>query len=159
MVRRRGGSRAALPWRRGETADDEDLLARLDEAELATRDFLDGRGVLAQPARLFGQPCVLGPLARQRLGQCVVLAPEAQHRQKPTIAGQRVEDDDDRDDHQGDVEQTAVAGAAAQRLSLASLGFWWHGRRHCGTKYTKRTESTTERFERFEWFKRLWFWC
>jgi hypothetical protein len=36
--------------------DDEQLLARLDQAELAAGDFLDRGGVFLQPARFLAQP-------------------------------------------------------------------------------------------------------
>ena len=70
---------------------DEYLLTRPDEAELAAGDLFDGPGVVAQAPRLIGQPRVLHALVRDGAGQLVILAPRAERRHQPAVADERVE--------------------------------------------------------------------
>src|SRR5206468_488984 len=115
-VRRRGGSRAALPWRRGETADDEDLLARLDEAELAPGDLLDGGRILGQTTRGFAQERVFGALPRDRCGERVVLTLRPQQGEQTSIADQRVPYQQGDAEQEEDPEDLLRAGDRAARV-------------------------------------------
>jgi len=99
MVRRRGRSRVALARWRGKTPNDEDLLTRLDEAELAPGDFLDGIRVLGQTARGLAQERVLCALSCDRGGEGIVLTLCPQQGEQTSVADQRVHH------HQGDAEQ------------------------------------------------------
>src|SRR5262245_52004788 len=120
--RRRG--RARLSRRRRETADDEDLLAGLDEAELASGDLLDSGWILGQTARRFAQERVLRALPRDRGSQLIVLTLRAPQGQQAAIADKRVHH------QQGDAEQEqdpddllgARDGTARGSASLAGVG-------------------------------------
>ena len=129
----------ALPQamlRGGDVLDDENLLAGLDQAELAARDFFDGGRVFAQPPGLIAQPRVLGPLARDGRRQLVVLAAGAQHRQQPAVADQGVEDDGRRDEDQQHVQQPAVARARGSASGYGGGGLRSVSGRHVATNST-----------------------
>ena len=120
-------ARLGRSWRRGrtglsrrgcETADDEDLLARLDEAELASGDLLDGGRVLGQTARGFAQERVLRALSRDRCSQRVVLTLRTPQSQQAAIANERVhhqqrdaEQKQDADDLLGARDRSALGSA------------------------------------------------
>ena len=48
-----------------DVSDDEQFLSRAHEPQLAPRDFLDGRGVFPQPARLLAERRILGAQPRE----------------------------------------------------------------------------------------------
>jgi len=87
--------------------DDEQLLARPDEAELAARDLLDRRRILAQPASLLAEACILGVLTNDRERELVVLFSRPHHRQQAAVADHRVDDDDRGDEDQQEVDDPA----------------------------------------------------
>src|SRR4051812_9147301 len=81
-----------------QVSDDEHLLSRSDQAEVAAGEFFDGGGVIAEPPGLFTEAGVLGALAAHRGGQPVVLTSRPNHRQQPPIADERLDDNDRRDE-------------------------------------------------------------
>src|SRR5207253_2648846 len=77
---------------RRKVSDDEDLLARPHQPQLAAGDFLDGRRIFPQSAHLLPEPGVLRPLAVDRARQPVVLTTRPAHREQSAIADERVDD-------------------------------------------------------------------
>src|SRR5688572_21748536 len=71
--------------------DDEQLLARLDQAELAAGDFLDRRGVFLQPSRFLPEPRVLAARPDQRLLQRALFVALLHDLDEPVVADQRID--------------------------------------------------------------------
>ena len=71
--------------------DDEELLAGLDEAEVAAREILDRGGILSQPAGLLAQTHVVGADVGERLLERPELLPLLEHLDEPLLADESVE--------------------------------------------------------------------
>jgi len=84
----------------GEVLHDEDLLAQPDEAEFASRDRFDGRGVFCQETRLLPEARVLGSLQGDRARKLVVLTAGTPHRKQAAVANDPVDDQDEGDEEQ-----------------------------------------------------------
>jgi periplasmic divalent cation tolerance protein len=84
----------------GEVLHDEDLLAQPDEAEFASRDRFDGRGVLGQQPSLLPEARILGSLQGNRAGKLVVLTAGTPHRNQPALANDPVDDENEGDEEQ-----------------------------------------------------------
>src|SRR5262245_25865420 len=82
-----------LRLRRLNVSDDEQLLARPDQAQFSPGDFLDGGRIVDQAAGLVAQAGVVGSLFRDRGLQFVVLMARAQHGQQSSFADESVNDD------------------------------------------------------------------
>jgi len=114
----------SLRFGRRDVLDDEDLLARFDEAQVAPGDFFDGAGILAEAACLFAQTRVLGALAGHGGGDRVVLPACTHHGQQPAVADESVDDDDRRQQQQQDVnEPSPTLGPFRDGLPALRRGF------------------------------------
>ena len=100
-------------------ANDEELLAGFDQAQLAARDFLDGGRVFPQTTRLFAKPGVFGTRVGERSLDRFELAACLQERDQPLLAEDRVDDQNSRDKRQHVPRHTP---AAARHRAL------WRGR-------------------------------
>lgn len=89
--------------------DDEQLFARLDEAEVAARDLFNRGRIVGKPARLVAQACVFGALAGDRPGELVIFVARSQHRQQSAFADQAVDDNQRRDEQEQPANDLLVA--------------------------------------------------
>jgi len=92
--------------------DDEELLAGLDETELAAREVLDCAGVILESLGLFAQPTVLRAHIRKGLLERAILLALLQHFEQALLTDQCVEDQHAPDEH----EQVLYGAAAAAAL-------------------------------------------
>ena len=92
--------------------EDEQLLAGLDEAELAAGEILDRRRVFLQTAGLLAQARVLGAHVGKRLLERPILLTLLQHLQQSLFADQRVEDEHAPDEHEQRTARPAGRGGA-----------------------------------------------
>src|SRR4029077_4946417 len=78
---------------------EEELLARIDETELAVGDVLYGLRVCPQPPRLLPQLSIVSPYLRQRCFERAVLLAGLQHRKEAPVPDEGVDNQDasDRD--------------------------------------------------------------
>ena len=100
-----------------DVSDDEQCLSRAHEAELAARDFLDGRGIFPQPARLFAERRILVAQPREVGRQLIILFPRSHRGHQALIADERIDDE-----HADDEEEEAGENAAA--APLGALRVW-----------------------------------
>src|SRR5215207_9393866 len=94
---------------RADVADDEELLARADQAELAAGDLLDRRGFLAEAAGFLAEARVIGAGVIERSLERVILLARLHHCQQPLLADQRVDDQHAADEHEQVLHRTAPA--------------------------------------------------
>jgi hypothetical protein len=99
---------------------DEQLLARLDKAELAAGHFFDGRWILAQPTCLVSEPRVFSPGLGQRGFDRREIAACLDEGQEPFFADDCVNDEDNGDKGQ-DVANNATAAVGETRCPLGWL--------------------------------------
>jgi hypothetical protein len=101
--------------------EDEDFFARLDETELAARDFFDGGRIVAKALRAIAKAAVLGALPRDLSGELVVFATGAEHRQQSAIADKTVDDDQDGNEQHDPSHNPAAAPGRAARFRRAAF--------------------------------------
>jgi len=98
---------------RGDVADDEEPLARLDEPEFASRDFLDGGRILGQSSNLVPEPRVLGAGPVHPRRHLRVPLAGADQRERSAITGQSIEHEEPDEDGEREQETPAPATPAA----------------------------------------------
>ena len=87
--------------------DDEQHFAWLDQAELATRDLLDGGGVFAKAAGRFAQRGIFRAGARERSLERGVFTARFEQGEQSLFTEDRVDDDDESDENKEMTEETA----------------------------------------------------
>lgn len=102
------GSRLA---RRGQlVADDEEHLARADEAELLARKRLDGGGILAIAAHVLTQPRILGTKSVQGIKRLTVASAGAQPLHQPLLTDECIDQQHGGREGEADVQDLPAAG-------------------------------------------------
>ena len=114
------GFSARIPG--SDVLDDEQLLARLDEAELAAGEVFDGGRILTQAPRLLAEPGIFGAHLRQRLFEAGVLLPGLHYRQQSLLADERVNHQDTPDEQKEVLHGAAAAPAGESRARLGGGG-------------------------------------
>jgi len=97
--------------------DDEELLAGLDETELAAREVLDCAGVILESLGLFAQPTVLRAHIRKGLLERAILLALLHHLEQALFSDQRVEDQ-----HAPDEDEEVLHGATAAATLVRNAG-------------------------------------
>lgn len=104
--------------------DDEEYFTRLDQAELATGGFFDGRRIFAQAARGLAQKRIVSARALERSLERGIITASFQQSQQAFFAGNGVDDDDERDEEE-DVTEQASAAVGQGRLRRRGGGSRW----------------------------------
>ena len=103
--------------------------ARLDQAEFAAGEFLDGVRILTQTAPLLAEPGIVGAHHRQRLFKGGVPRASLHRRQQPLVADQRVNHQDSPDDQHEVLQGAPAAPAGPTRVRLSGGGVFLHSAR------------------------------
>jgi hypothetical protein len=98
-----------LRLRKGSILDDEDLLARPDQSELAPRNFLNRRRLFAKAAGLVAEPSVIGPQPEDGRRERLVFLPRSKHREQSSFTHETIGDDHGRDEEQQNMNNPPVA--------------------------------------------------
>lgn len=126
---------------RREVANDEEFLARLDQAELAAGQILDGGGVFTQTARLLTQPHVLGATPRQRLLECAVFLALLEHLHQPLVAHERVDEKDASGEDERVLNELPASAPLRRAAEVLCLGYASHVSSCENTAFRRRVHA------------------
>src|SRR5688572_828339 len=91
--------------------ENEQMLARLDESQLATGQVFDRRGVAAEPPGFLAQLFVLAPGAADRLLESLELLALLDRFEQPLLPDERIDEHDAADQHQRVFDRSSSAAA------------------------------------------------